>query len=513
MRTVFPHRLPKPRKAWRKTALISLLIFLLLITLIGRPALHLAKTAWKDTEEREPPQAGFVDDASRMNATEISEVWPVPHNPREAEKQLAQLFARARSEGVPVSIAGARHSMGGHTLVPGGIMVDMTTFNDMELDECQNLLHVQAGAKWSQILPWLDRRGKSVAIMQSNHSFTVGGSVSVNCHGWQYGSPPIASSVDSFRLMHADGSILHCSRTENPELFSLALGGYGLFRLILDLDLRIVPNERYRLEQATVPVEQALSTFDTMIEDPDVAMTFARMNIMPDQFLNDVIITVFYRDPEPSESLPELTEIPLAAIRRPLFRGSSNSDYGKKLRWQAETKLQPHVRPNYFSRNQLLNEGVEVFENRSADYTDILHEYFIPRAGLTEFTTALREIIPRHHQDLLNVTIRQVDVDEDTFLRYADQSLFSFVMLFSQPRSDKGDRQMKKLSIELIDAAIQAGGRYYLPYRLHATPQQFHRAYPQAKQFFALKRVYDPQELFQNQFYLKYGRSLEIDQR
>jgi hypothetical protein len=46
-----------------------------------------------------------------------------------------------------------------------------------------------------------------------------------------------------------------------------------------------------------------------------------------------------------------------------------------------------------------------------------------------------------------------------------------------------------------------------LPYRLHATPEQFRRAYPQAEEFFALKRKYDPEELFQNQFYRKYGVS------
>lgn len=511
-RNFSPFRFLKSRRIRRNCSVTALLSFIAVAAIIARPVLHLAQTAWQDTEEREPLKEGFVDDASRMNLTEISEVWPVPLDTREAEIQLAKLFARAQREGLPISIAGARHSMGGHTLVPGGIMIDMTPFHKMTLDKTNNLLHVQAGAKWSQIIPWLDQRGKSVAIMQSNNSFTVGGSVSVNCHGWQYGCPPIASSVESFRLMRADGRILNCSRTENSELFSLALGGYGLFGLILDVDLRVVPNERYRLEQVTVPVEQALSTFDEMIEDPSVAMTFARMNITPDQFLDDVIITVFYRDPAPSDSVPELTDLPLAAIRRPVFRGSINNDYGKKLRWQAETILQPHVRQNHYSRNQLLNEGVEIFENRSADYTDILHEYFIPRAGLAEFTTALREIIPHHHQDLLNVTIRQVDVDEDTFLRYADQPLFSFVMLFCQPRTEKGDQQMKVLSAELIDVATQAGGRYYLPYRLHATPQQFHRAYPQAKQFFALKRTYDPQELFQNQFYRKYGSPAVLNQ-
>ncbi|QDT40303.1 putative oxidoreductase ORF5 in fasciation locus [Gimesia alba] len=513
--TLFRSRHWKWGRRSRRCAIVSMVIFLLTAALIGRPLLHLARTAWQDTEVRESPPEGFMDDASRMNLTPIHQVWPVPLDTTAAETQLAQLFAHAHRTGLRISIAGSRHSMGGHTLIPGGIMIDMTPFKKMELDEAQNLLHVQAGAKWSEIIPWLNQRGKSVAIMQSNNSFTVGGSISVNCHGWQYGQPPIASSVESFRLMLADGKIVHCSRTRNKELFSLALGGYGLFGVILDVDLRVVPNERYRLEQSIVPVEQALGTFDTMIDDPNVAMVFARMNITPDHFLQDVIINVFYPDPATSGKIPDLTEPSIAAIRRPIFRGSSSNEYGKKLRWNAETKLQPHLQQKYYSRNQLLNEGVEIFENRSADHTDILHEYFIPKTGLAEFVKALREIIPRHNQDLLNVTVRQINTDQDTFLRYADQQMFAFVMLFYQPRTEGGDRKMEVMSVDLIEAALQADGRYYLPYRLHATPQQFHRAYPQAKQFFTLKRDYDPQELFQNQFYQKYGnpeKEIEYDE-
>lgn len=502
---LFP-RLFKQNKVKRLSVVVYLLLFLVMTVVISRPILHLAQTAWNDTDAREPAPEGYVDDASRMNLTRLNEVWPVPINTSEAETQLSRLFARARRDGLEISIAGARHSMGGHTMIPGGIMIDMTSFNKMKLDEKQNLLHVQSGAKWSEIIPWLDQRGKSVAIMQSNNSFSVGGSVSVNCHGWQYGHPPIASSVESLRLMLADGTIVNCSRSQNSELFSLALGGYGLFGVILDVELRVVPNERYRLEQSIIPVEDALSTFDLMTKDSDVAMAFARMNTNSKQFLKEVIIYVLYRDPALDGSIPELVKPELMAMRRHIFRGSSNSNYGKKLRWNAETKLQPRVQQSFYSRNQLLNEGVEVFENRSADYTDILHEYFVPKSGLVEFTESLREIIPRHKQDLLNVTIRQVDTDHDTFLRYADQPLFAFVMLFYQPRTEEGDKHMEAMSVELIEAALQVQGRYYLPYRLHATPQQFHRAYPQAHHFFAFKKTYDPEELFQNQFYRKYGQ-------
>jgi len=88
--------------------------------------------------------------------------------------------------------------MGSHTMYPGGIVIDMLSFADMQIDEQKDILYVQAGALWKDIIAFLDARGRSVAIMQSNNSFSVGGSINVNCHGWQYDRPPISSTVESF---------------------------------------------------------------------------------------------------------------------------------------------------------------------------------------------------------------------------------------------------------------------------------------------------------------------------
>jgi len=54
-------------------------------------------------------------------------------------------------------------------------------------------------------------------------------------------------------------------------------------------------------------------------------------------------------------------------------------------------------------------------------------------------------------------------------------------------------------------AALSLSGRHYLPYRLHATKAQLARAYPQAAQLVAIKRTYDPDLVFRNQFWDKYG--------
>ena len=122
----------------------------------------------------------------------------------------------------------------------------------------------------------------------------------------------------------------------------------------------------------------------------------------------------------------------------------------------------------------------------------------------------VRSIIPQYNGNLLNVTVRSVERDDDTFLRYADSSMLSLVMLYNQKRTTGGEVAMQDMTQRMIDTAIEIGGRYYLPYRLHATVEQFHSAYPMAAEFFKLKRKHDPDELFQNQFYRKYGGRSDV---
>jgi FAD/FMN-containing dehydrogenase len=497
------------RKGFNWRIWLALGLAIALAALFGKP-LYFFMEAWlrdKPGPKELPP--GYIDDASRMNRAHVAEVWPIPADPAAAESQLRDLIKLARSKRVRVSIAGARHSMGGHTIYPEGIALDMLPFNHMELNAETQTLRVGAGARWSEIVPYLDSRGYSVAIMQSNNNFSVGGSISVNCHGWQHDQPPISSTVKSFRLMKADGAVVRCSRSENAELFSLVLGGYGLFGVILDVELQVVPNERYLPEAEVLASDRYVERFaEKAHENPGVGMVYGRLCIVPGEktFLREAILTVFHRSPCKREDIPPLRGAGYTILRREIYRAQIGSDAGKRLRWRAEKRVGKQFFSRHFSRNQLLNEGAEVYQEQDAERTDILHEYFIPPGQFTSFLESARSIIPKHRGDLLNVTVRDVKRDNDTFLRYADQDMFAFVMLFNQARTQEDDKRMEEMTQELIDAALACGGRYYLPYRLHATKPQFEKAYPRAGAWFERKRHYDPEEIFQNQFYTKYGQ-------
>ena len=107
---------------------------------------------------------------------------------------------------------------------------------------------------------------------------------------------------------------------------------------------------------------------------------------------------------------------------------------------------------------------------------------------------------------MLNITIREVNIDLISKLPYARENVFGFVMLFNQLKTDSQEIEMEKLTQSLISLCHKNSGVFYMPYRLHATVDQFHKQYPMADKVFSLKEKYDKGQLLRNKLYDKYNR-------
>lgn len=111
------------------------------------PMIHLFRVTSQDADQIEKLPPGFVDDVSRMNKTQVSGVWEVPADSQAAEQQLRELLEKAQANGLRIAIAGARHSMGGHTIYPDGIAINRLPFARIELEVGKIILHAQPGAR------------------------------------------------------------------------------------------------------------------------------------------------------------------------------------------------------------------------------------------------------------------------------------------------------------------------------------------------------------------------------
>src|SRR5205823_1777974 len=231
------------------------------------------------------------------------------------EERLRSYVQQARTRNIPLSIAGRRHTMGGQTFTPGGMVLSMLSLNQMHLDEDNNVLYVQAGACWSEVLSYLHERQRSLQVMQSNNSFSVGGSLGANCHGWQPASPPIASTVIAFRLLLADGTILRCSREEHSELFALVLGGYGLFGILIDAELSVCANVGYRATSRVLQSREYSAFYlEQIANDPQIGLAYGRFNVDPKRFLREILLTTYHT--LPAKPLAPLDKPGLAELRR-----------------------------------------------------------------------------------------------------------------------------------------------------------------------------------------------------
>ncbi len=472
------------------------------------------------------PSAG-QGDFSRLARARPAETIVPDGDTASAIEQLRGLVRQTAQQRGKITIAGARHSMGGHTLLDGSLCIDMRSDAFRHIDpvtvrEGGPVVRVGAGATWHELLSALDREGFSVAVMQSNDDFTIGGSISANCHGWQPNSPPIASTVEAFKILLADGSVRECRRqkVEDRELFSAVCGGYGLFGVILEADLRVVPNALYRAEEFSAKSETLTERFDKLIGPTTEAsgLAYGRLSVAPGPwFLRDARIIGFVTanskatEGEIANTLdrnrhlaPRPWEISLA---RAAFRASVGSEFGKLGRWTIE-RVHGQTR-RVVSRNGILRTPSEWFANRDPKFTEILHEYFVPPAKLADFLDRIRPVLrSTKGLELLNITIRPVQQDNETMLAYARQDEIGLVMLFRYPATPESDSEMRTITRQLIDAALASDGSYYLPYRPHATLDQFQRAYPRCKEFYELKQRHDPTELFESSFYRDYIKPL-----
>ncbi|WP_139422826.1 FAD-binding oxidoreductase [Chryseobacterium mulctrae] len=468
------------------------------------PVIHILKTKWKEQDIKAETPKGFTNDASQLNLTEIDTLIIVPNNKAEIVNQLKQVVQYAKEKNLKISIAGAKHSMGGHPIYPKGILLNMLPYKQMELDEKNNILTIGSGALWEDAINYLDKYGKSVAVMQAFSSFSIGGSMSVNGHGWQKNLPPVSSSVISFTLMNDKGEIINCSREENPELFKLVIGGYGLFGIILDVKLKVVDNLALKYKSVAMNSDEYISYYKKFITDnPNVNLVFGRLRVSDKKFLDEATIIYFEKADKKTLSLAN-QKTKNKEIRRIVFRSTVNSEYGKRLRWDLETGMNTVLNNTVFTRNELLNGHVSLIENKDPNSTDLLHEYFIPERNFNHFIKDIKPILKDSEIDLLNITIRAVDKDEDSYMNYAREHVFGFVLLFNQKKTAKQENEMKIVTNKLVDMTIKNEGTFYLPYRLHIDKAKMRKVYPQSDSFFALKRKYDPQEIFENKFYLHY---------
>ena len=175
--------------------------------------------------------------------------------------------------------------------------------------------------------------------------------------------------------MLADGSIVTCSRTENAELFALAMGGYGLIGVILDLEVEMAENMLLRPNLEAMPAGDFAKRFITAANDPAVPMIYGRLNVEREKFFSEALLVSWRKEPTPAAGLPPPARSgALTGISRQISRVPVGRDWGKSLRWFVQRSLAPTLSDCVATRKRLVHAPALNLANLDRQRTDILPE-------------------------------------------------------------------------------------------------------------------------------------------
>jgi FAD/FMN-containing dehydrogenase len=388
--------------------------------------------------------------------------------------------------------------MGGQTASPGSVHIDLRGLNKIIDFSAENkTIKVEAGTRWCDIQQYIDRHDLSLKIMQTYANFTVGGSLSVNCHGRYIGLGPVILSVRSLQVVIANGELVTTSKEINPGLFFACVGCYNAVAIIAVVELELADN--LAVERVDKRMSRGLyrDFFFKNVRENDKVI-FHNADLYPPSFKNARSVSWIKTDKKPTE---KTRMMPLAAaypIERYFITAFSRSKFGK---WRRENIIDPllYSRKKIHWRNYEAGYDVAELEPGSRKlHTYVLQEYFIPVNAFDGFAEKMAKIFIRHGVNVINVSVRHAKKDSGSLLAWAREEVFAFVVWYKQETNAIERNRVGVWTRELVDAAISFSGAYYLPYQQHATPEQFHKAFPGAKNLFSMKGKLDPYFKFRN---------------
>jgi FAD/FMN-containing dehydrogenase len=461
-----------------------------------------------------PGEPGVLvnDIHSQLNPTRVREIVNIS-----SVSDLQRALRRAAASRTAVSIAGGRHAMGAQQFADGSLLLDTTRLNRVRsFDRARGVVDVEAGIMWPALVDYLlkaqEGRAREWGIAQKQTGadrLTIGGALSANVHGRGLKMKPFIADVESFVLIDARGNARTCSRTENAELFRLAIGGYGLFGVISTVKLRLIPRQKIQRVVEVRLVDELPKAFEQRIAD---GFTFGDFQFSVDETSDDFLrrgVFSCYRPVDPATSMPdaqrELGDEDWHALLL-LAHNNKATAFDRYSKYYLSTSGQlywsdTHQMSTYLDDYHVRLDTQLGVKDRA---TEMITEIYVPRPALPSFMSEVADAFRNNGVPIVYGTVRLIEQDDESVLAWAKQPYACIIFNLHVVHTAEGRERAAQAFRDLIDMGLKRGGRYYLTYHRHARRDQVEAAYPQLPAFLRLKRRYDPEERFQSEWYRYY---------
>jgi len=358
--------------------------------------------------------------------------------------------------------------------------------------------------------PWVIRQKQG-----GSDEICIGGTLSANAHGRGLGMKPIVDDIEFLELVNASDEFVFCNRTQNHELFRLAIGGYGLFGVIYSVGLRLMRREKLRRVVQVVDVDEVVAILESAQAHGSKYGDFQYdIDENSPTFMKRGICTFYPPEIDSSEMPAEKEQLSKELWLNFLYLACTDRRKGfdqytnlfqmmnGELCWSDTSQMSTY----YKGYREFINAKLETVTPVSL----MLSELYTPREKLPEFMSTISEVLLAGGIPNIYGTIRLIEQDDGTYLPWANENFACVIVNLLVTNTEAGIEKAKDTFRKLIDVAIEFDGSYYLTYHKWARKDQVLACYPQMASFLKKKLEYDPNGLFQSDWY-RHNRELISD--
>jgi FAD/FMN-containing dehydrogenase len=150
-------------------------------------------------------------------------------------------LAAARANDLIVSVRSGGHSAQGFSTCDGGLVIDISPMNAVEVDPEARTARVQGGANWGQLDSATQEHGLAVTGGRVTDTGVTGLTLSSGSGWFERVAGITPASLIGAQLVTADGSVVTADESENPDLLWALRGGGGNFGIVTELTFRLHP--------------------------------------------------------------------------------------------------------------------------------------------------------------------------------------------------------------------------------------------------------------------------------
>jgi len=186
------------------------------------------------------PDHTSYDEARKVWNGDINRKPAIIVRPKSVDDVKAAI-AFGRESGLRISVKCGGHSLPGHSVCDGALMIDLRDMNQVTIDPKTKRATVQGGAIWSEVDGPAQAQGLAVTGGHVSHTgvsgLTLGGGIGHLMR--KFGL--VVDNLLSAQIVTADGRVLKLSPTENEELFWAIRGGGGNFGIVTEFEFKLAP--------------------------------------------------------------------------------------------------------------------------------------------------------------------------------------------------------------------------------------------------------------------------------